>query len=62
MVLLDLPIIGRCMIPTTMDSSATAELSVHGMICASRVGRVERVLKAVPGVAEVVVNLTCVKF
>jgi copper chaperone CopZ len=50
------------MIPTTMNSSVTAELSVEGMICASCVGRVERVLKAVPGVAEAVVNLTCVKF
>jgi hypothetical protein len=28
----------------------------------SCVGRVERVLEAVPGVAKAVVNLTCVKF
>jgi copper chaperone CopZ len=49
------------MIPTTMNSSATAELSVEGMICASCVGRVERVLKAARGVAEAVVHLTCMK-
>lgn len=50
------------MIPSTMNSSATVELWVGRMICASCVGRVERVLKAVPGVAEAVVHLTCVKF
>ena len=33
------------------------ELSVEGMTCASCVGRVERALKAVPGVMQAVVNL-----
>jgi Au+-exporting ATPase len=33
------------------------ELAVEGMTCASCVGRVERALKAVPGVSEAVVNL-----
>ncbi|MFC6048312.1 copper ion binding protein, partial [Methylobacterium hispanicum] len=33
------------------------ELSIEGMTCASCVGRVERALKAVPGVAEATVNL-----
>ncbi|ENN88607.1 heavy metal translocating P-type ATPase Metabolism [Rhizobium freirei PRF 81] len=33
------------------------ELSVEGMTCASCVGRVERALKAVPGVTQAVVNL-----
>ncbi|MHB0765085.1 heavy metal translocating P-type ATPase [Stutzerimonas sp. NM35] len=35
----------------------TVELAVEGMTCASCVGRVERALKAVPGVAEATVNL-----
>jgi copper ion binding protein len=35
----------------------TVELSVEGMTCASCVGRVERALAAVPGVAEASVNL-----
>ena len=35
----------------------TTELVVDGMTCASCVGRVERALKAVPGVSEVNVNL-----
>ena len=35
----------------------TIELSVEGMSCASCVGRVERALQAVPGVAEATVNL-----
>ncbi|MFC5462759.1 heavy metal translocating P-type ATPase [Massilia niabensis] len=35
----------------------TVELSVEGMTCASCVGRVERALQAVPGVAEATVNL-----
>jgi Au+-exporting ATPase len=39
-------------------SVATAiSLSIEGMSCASCVGRVERALKAVPGVAEATVNL-----
>ncbi|KAF1048558.1 heavy metal translocating P-type ATPase [Xylophilus sp.] len=36
----------------------TVELAVEGMSCASCVGRVERALKAVPGVTEATVNLT----
>lgn len=36
----------------------TVELSVEGLTCASCVGRVERALQAVPGVAEAAVNLT----
>lgn len=35
----------------------STELSVHGMTCASCVGRVERALKAVPGVEQASVNL-----
>ena len=35
----------------------TVELAVEGMRCASCVGRVERALGAVPGVAEATVNL-----
>ena len=35
----------------------SVELAVEGMTCASCVGRVERALKAVPGVSEAVVNL-----
>nr|WP_255528808.1 heavy metal translocating P-type ATPase [Roseomonas sp. KE0001] len=35
----------------------TTELSIEGMTCASCVGRVERALKAVPGVLEASVNL-----
>lgn len=38
-------------------SSSTVELAIDGMTCASCVGRVERALKAVPGVTEAVVNL-----
>jgi len=37
--------------------AATVELAVEGMSCASCVGRVERALKAVPGVAQAAVNL-----
>ncbi|WP_052018372.1 heavy metal translocating P-type ATPase [Novosphingobium lindaniclasticum] len=37
--------------------AATTELAVAGMTCASCVGRVERALKAVPGVSEALVNL-----
>ncbi|MCC6163650.1 MAG: copper-translocating P-type ATPase [Acidobacteria bacterium] len=36
---------------------ATIRLPIEGMTCASCVGRVERALKAVPGVTEAVVNL-----
>ncbi len=38
-------------------AAQTVELSVEGMTCASCVGRVERALLAVPGVAEAAVNL-----
>lgn len=37
--------------------AGTVELAVAGMTCASCVGRVERALKAIPGVAEAVANL-----
>ena len=37
--------------------SAAQEFQIDGMTCASCVGRVERALKAVPGVTEAVVNL-----
>ena len=37
--------------------ATTIELAVDGMTCASCVGRVERALQAVPGVAEAAVNL-----
>src|SRR5690554_3638667 len=37
--------------------AATTELAVRNMSCASCVGRVERVLRAVPGVTGVAVNL-----
>ncbi len=37
--------------------AGTIELAVEGMTCASCVGRVERALREVPGVAEAVVNL-----
>ncbi|NMG38306.1 heavy metal translocating P-type ATPase [Chelativorans sp. ZYF759] len=37
--------------------SATIELAIEGMTCASCVGNVERALKAVPGVADATVNL-----
>ncbi|KAG0777350.1 hypothetical protein G6F22_011932 [Rhizopus arrhizus] len=37
--------------------AATLELAVEGMTCASCVGRVERALRAVPGVSEASVNL-----
>ncbi len=37
--------------------AGTVELAVDGMTCASCVGRVEKALKAVPGVTEAVVNL-----
>lgn len=38
-------------------TSATLALPIEGMSCASCVGRVERALKAVPGVASASVNL-----
>ena len=39
-------------------AETTLELSVAGMTCASCVGRVEKALKAVPGVSNATVNLT----
>lgn len=38
-------------------AAATTELAIDGMTCASCVGRVERALRAVPGVTEASVNL-----
>ncbi|MBU4530901.1 MAG: heavy metal translocating P-type ATPase [Desulfomicrobium sp.] len=38
-------------------ATSTVELAIDGMTCASCVGRVERALRAVPGVAEASVNL-----
>ncbi len=43
------------------DLSGTISLPIEGMTCASCVGRVERALKAVPGVADAVVNLATEK-
>lgn len=39
------------------DFSGAISLPIEGMTCASCVGRIERALKAVPGVTEAVVNL-----
>ena len=41
----------------TAPAPRTMSLPVEGMTCASCVGRVERALQAVPGVAEASVNL-----
>ena len=41
--------------------NAAISLPIEGMTCASCVGRVERALKAVPGVANAVVNLATEK-
>ncbi len=38
-------------------SDASAEFSIEGMTCASCVGRVEKALKAIPGVTDAAVNL-----
>ncbi|MGI6853877.1 heavy metal translocating P-type ATPase [Mesorhizobium sp. 1B3] len=43
------------------DLSGTLSLPIEGMTCASCVGRVERALKALPGVADAVVNLATEK-
>lgn len=43
------------------DLSETLSLPIEGMTCASCVGRVERALKALPGVAGAVVNLATEK-
>ncbi|WP_080692147.1 heavy metal translocating P-type ATPase [Brucella anthropi] len=42
-------------------ASGPVEIAIEGMTCASCVGRVERALKAVPGVTEAVVNLATEK-
>ncbi|WP_316241796.1 heavy-metal-associated domain-containing protein, partial [Bordetella pertussis] len=39
-------------------AAGAISLPIEGMTCASCVGRVERALKAVPGVSDAVVNLT----
>ena len=43
--------------PVAAKNSTTLTLPVEGMTCASCVGRVERALRAVPGVIEATVNL-----
>ena len=43
------------------DLSGSLSLPIEGMTCASCVGRVERALKALPGVADAVVNLATEK-
>ena len=45
----------------TTDLSGTLSMPIEGMTCASCVGRVEKALKAVPGVADAVVNLATEK-
>nr|WP_145549256.1 heavy metal translocating P-type ATPase [Variovorax boronicumulans] len=42
---------------TTTTADSTLHLQIEGMSCASCVGRVEKVLRAVPGVAQAEVNL-----
>ncbi|WID99154.1 heavy metal translocating P-type ATPase [Bosea vestrisii] len=49
--------VGYSVPETSAGSAGPTELSIEGMTCASCVGRVERALKAVPGVTEAVVNL-----
>ncbi|WP_143705190.1 heavy metal translocating P-type ATPase [Pollutimonas nitritireducens] len=44
-------------VPSNLASASTARLDIEGMTCASCVGRVERVLKTVPGVVSAYVNL-----
>ncbi len=44
-------------VPAAPATESRVELTVEGMTCASCVGRVERALKAVPGVDEAIVNL-----
>jgi Cu+-exporting ATPase len=44
-------------VPQKPPAPETASLAIEGMTCASCVGRIERALKAVPGVAEASVNL-----
>ncbi|HEU0229578.1 MAG TPA: heavy metal translocating P-type ATPase, partial [Burkholderiaceae bacterium] len=47
----------HAMITSNKHDAATLELAVEGMTCASCVGRVERALRAVPGVSDASVNL-----
>ncbi|NIV39058.1 MAG: hypothetical protein GWN58_59470, partial [Anaerolineae bacterium] len=42
---------------SSLAPSLNFELEIEGMTCASCVGRVEKALKAVPGVSEAEVNL-----
>jgi Au+-exporting ATPase len=49
--------VGYSLPAPSVRSVGPTELSIEGMTCASCVGRVERALKAIPGVTEAVVNL-----
>lgn len=49
--------VGYSVAEKSVGSAGSIELSIEGMTCASCVGRVERALKAIPGVTEAVVNL-----
>ncbi|HGO6121736.1 TPA: heavy metal translocating P-type ATPase [Burkholderia cepacia] len=51
------PVAGAAIPPATSTAPADLELDIDGMTCASCVGRVEKALAAVPGVARVSVNL-----
>ncbi|MEY1588552.1 heavy metal translocating P-type ATPase [Burkholderia sp. Bmkn7] len=51
------PVAGPAIPPVASTAPADLELDIDGMTCASCVGRVEKALAAVPGVARVSVNL-----
>ncbi|WP_369324876.1 heavy metal translocating P-type ATPase [Burkholderia cepacia] len=51
------PVAGAAIPPAASTAPADLELDIDGMTCASCVGRVEKALAAVPGVARVAVNL-----
>ncbi len=51
------PVAGAAIPPAASTTPADLELDIDGMTCASCVGRVEKALAAVPGVARVSVNL-----
>ncbi|MDW9230680.1 copper-translocating P-type ATPase [Burkholderia cepacia] len=51
------PVAGAAIAPAASTAPADLELDIDGMTCASCVGRVEKALAAVPGVARVSVNL-----
>ncbi|WP_321966773.1 heavy metal translocating P-type ATPase [Burkholderia cepacia] len=51
------PFAGAAIPPAASTALADLELDIDGMTCASCVGRVEKALAAVPGVARVAVNL-----